>query len=151
MIKETRSWLSPWLDEYEDILFTGKWLLQVCCCGPGRQEISIDCCTAHSSAAGECGQWHVVSVRRKLDEQRSSGQRRPGFAAKELRRGVGRGAGDTVHRIRHVAPMYVHPHLARWGRGGVTTSRNFRQGVRQSVARLSVIDKNIGTSARFYA
>ena len=26
---------------------------RVCCCGPGRQEISIDCCTAHSSAA--CG------------------------------------------------------------------------------------------------
>jgi len=31
---------------------------------PGRQEMSIDCCTAHScSAAGECGQCHVVSVR----------------------------------------------------------------------------------------
>ena len=29
----------------------------------GRQEITIDCCTAHSSAAGECGQCHVVSVR----------------------------------------------------------------------------------------
>jgi len=28
-----------------------------------RQGISIDCCTAHSSAAGECGQCHVVSVR----------------------------------------------------------------------------------------
>jgi len=33
---------------------------KVCCCG---QEISVDCCTAHSSAAGECGQCHVVSVR----------------------------------------------------------------------------------------
>jgi len=30
---------------------------------PGGQEISIDCCTAHSSEAGECGQCHVVSVR----------------------------------------------------------------------------------------
>jgi len=26
-----------------------------CCCGPSRQEISIDCCMAHSSAA--CGEW----------------------------------------------------------------------------------------------
>jgi len=48
-------------------------LLQVCCSGPGRQEISIDCmqaCTTHSGAApmsGECGQCHVVSVRRKLN------------------------------------------------------------------------------------
>jgi len=36
--------------------------LQVCCWWPGRQEISIDCCTAHCSAAGECGQCHVVGV-----------------------------------------------------------------------------------------
>ena len=28
-----------------------------------RQEISIDCCTALSSATGECGQCHVASVR----------------------------------------------------------------------------------------
>jgi len=28
-----------------------------------QQELSIDCCTAHSSAAGECGQCHVVSIR----------------------------------------------------------------------------------------
>ena len=37
----------------------------------GRQEISIDCCTAHSSArraAGECGQCHVVSVRSGLTQ-----------------------------------------------------------------------------------
>ena len=33
----------------------------------GRQEISIDCCTAHSSAVGECGQWRVVSVHVKLN------------------------------------------------------------------------------------
>ena len=42
------------------------------CCGPGRQEISIDCCTAHSSAADECGQCHVVSVRRPLNTDLSS-------------------------------------------------------------------------------
>jgi len=36
--------------------------LQVCCCGPGRQEISIDFCTAHGNAACESGQCHVVSV-----------------------------------------------------------------------------------------
>ena len=34
--------------------------LQVCCCEPGGQEISIDRCS--SRAAGECGQCHVVSV-----------------------------------------------------------------------------------------
>ena len=37
----------------------------------GEQEISIDCCTAGAQqqrrAAGECGQCHVVSVRRKLN------------------------------------------------------------------------------------
>ena len=33
----------------------------VCCCGPGGQEISIDCCTAG------CGQCLVVSRRRKLN------------------------------------------------------------------------------------
>ena len=42
-------------------------LLQVCCCGPGRQEISIHRCMAgaqqHRHAAGKCGQCHVVSVR----------------------------------------------------------------------------------------
>ena len=37
-------------------------LLQVCCCGPGGREISTD-----AAAAGECGQCHVVSVRRQLD------------------------------------------------------------------------------------
>ena len=46
-------------------------LLRVCCCGPGGQEISIDCRTAGARqqrcAAGECGQCHVVSVRRKLN------------------------------------------------------------------------------------
>ena len=46
-------------------------LLQVCCsCGPGRQEISIDCGMAGDQllcAAGECGQCLVVSVRRKLN------------------------------------------------------------------------------------
>jgi len=26
----------------------------------GRQETTIDCCTAHSSAAGECGRLHAV-------------------------------------------------------------------------------------------
>ena len=41
-------------------------LLQVCCCGLDGQEISVDCC---SMAAGECGQWHVVSVRRRLNIQ----------------------------------------------------------------------------------
>ena len=36
---------------------------------------------------------------------------------------------------------------------GSGIARNFRQGVRQSVAflGLSLTDKNIGTSARFYA
>ena len=84
-----------------------------------------------SKPAGECFRSIVFAMWRHLthatwdrglgeghNDQRSSGQRRPGFAAKELRRGVGRGVGDTVHRIRHVAPMYVHPHLTRWGRGG---------------------------------
>ena len=33
----------------------------VCCCGPGGQEISIDCCTAG------CEQCLVVSRRRKLN------------------------------------------------------------------------------------
>jgi len=45
--------------------------IKLCCCGQqqivllwsGRQEISIDCCTAHSCAAVKCGQCHVVSVR----------------------------------------------------------------------------------------
>ena len=30
-------------------------LLQVCCCGPGRQEMSIDCSTAHSSLVCHAG------------------------------------------------------------------------------------------------
>jgi len=46
-------------------------LLQVCCCGPGKQETAIDCCTVGAQqqrrAVGECGQCHVVSVRRKLN------------------------------------------------------------------------------------
>ena len=28
-----------------------RLLLQVCCCGPGKQEIWIDCCPAHSSSS----------------------------------------------------------------------------------------------------
>jgi len=46
-------------------------LLQVCCCGRGRWETSIDCYTARAArrAAGECGQCHVVSVRRKLNRE----------------------------------------------------------------------------------
>jgi len=43
----------------------------VCCCGSGGQDILIDCCTAGAQqqrrAAGECGQCHVVSVRRMLN------------------------------------------------------------------------------------
>jgi len=39
----------------------------------GRQEISIDCCTAHSIAAGECEQWRVVSVHVKLNMHRLIG------------------------------------------------------------------------------
>jgi len=39
--------------------------LRVCCCGPGRQETSIDCCTAGglavSSSSSGLGQRHVVS------------------------------------------------------------------------------------------
>ena len=38
---------------------TANSLLHVCCCEPGRQEISIDCWSS-----GECGQCHVVSVRK---------------------------------------------------------------------------------------
>jgi len=40
-------------------------LLRICCCGLGRQEISIDCCTAGAQmprrAATECGQCQVVN------------------------------------------------------------------------------------------
>jgi len=36
-------------------------LLQVCCCGPSSQEISIDCCTAGAQ------QPHIVSCHRKLN------------------------------------------------------------------------------------
>jgi len=52
-------------------------LRRICCCGPGEQEISIDCCTAsgrrpaatapQERAAADCGQGHVVSRRRKLN------------------------------------------------------------------------------------
>jgi len=45
-------------------------LPRVCCCGPGEQEISIDCCTAgaqQQSRRSKCGQCHVVSCRRKLN------------------------------------------------------------------------------------
>jgi len=38
-------------------------LLQVSYCGPGRQEIR----SIAAGAAGKCGQWHVVSVRRPLN------------------------------------------------------------------------------------
>jgi len=38
-------------------------LLQVCCCGPGGQEISIDCCSCR-------GQWHVVSVPMSVSNNR---------------------------------------------------------------------------------
>jgi len=45
-------------------------LLQVCCCGLGEQ-MSINCCMAGAQqqrrAADECGQCHVVSLRRKLN------------------------------------------------------------------------------------
>jgi len=45
-------------------------LLQVSCCGPGRQDILINCCTAGTQqqprTTGECGQCHVVGVRGKL-------------------------------------------------------------------------------------
>ena len=49
------------------------WL--VCCCGPGWQEMSINCCAAgtpqqpgHSMEhSSKCGQCHVVSWRRKLN------------------------------------------------------------------------------------
>jgi len=30
-------------------------LLQVCCCGPGSQEISIDCCAAHGMRRANSG------------------------------------------------------------------------------------------------
>jgi len=42
-------------------------LLLVCCCVPGGQE--IDRLLQQLRAAGECGQWHVVSVRRKLNTE----------------------------------------------------------------------------------
>ena len=35
-------------------------LPRVCWCGPGGQEISIDCCTARSSKFGQC---HVADCR----------------------------------------------------------------------------------------
>ena len=40
-------------------------LLHVCCCGPDRHG-DIDR-LLHGSAASECGQCHVVSIRRKLN------------------------------------------------------------------------------------
>ena len=45
-------------------------VLRVYCCGPGVQEISINsggrrAAQQHGTAAGECGQCHVVSVHRK--------------------------------------------------------------------------------------
>jgi len=44
---------------------------QVCCCGPSRQEMSIECCTAGAQqqwrAARECGQCHIVSIHTKLN------------------------------------------------------------------------------------
>jgi len=43
-------------------------LLHVCYCGPSWQEILIDCCMAHDSMVGECGQCHVVSICKKLNK-----------------------------------------------------------------------------------
>jgi len=46
-------------------------LLQVCCWWPSAQEISIDLIAARRAAAAastrECGQCHVVSVRKNLN------------------------------------------------------------------------------------
>jgi len=38
---------------------------RVCCCGPGEQELSIDCCTAGVALSSSCEQCHVVSWCRK--------------------------------------------------------------------------------------
>ena len=52
----------PYVFMFQHRPTAAKPLLHVCCCGPSGQQISIDCCTA---VAGECGQCHAVSVRRK--------------------------------------------------------------------------------------
>jgi len=44
-------------------------LLRICCCGPGGQELSIDCCRRSAASAGECGHCHDVSIRRKLNTE----------------------------------------------------------------------------------
>ena len=59
-------------------------LLRVCCCGPGEQEISIDCCTAGGPAvsSSRCGQCHVVSCLKSIKAEyrqsiKSSGTKSP--------------------------------------------------------------------------
>ena len=41
---------------------TANSLQQVCCCGSGRQDISIDCCTAHSSANAGSATFNTLSA-----------------------------------------------------------------------------------------
>jgi len=68
--------------------------------------------------------------------------------------------------LRHGIAVCCNVNDAEYSKIGIVSgvARNFRQGVRQLVAflsvhsrsaalpsRLSLIDKNIGTSARFYA
>ena len=69
MVSVHPSVLSVCLSQHEST--AANPLLQVCCCGPSEQEISIDCCTASAQqqrrVAGECGQYHVVSVHEKLN------------------------------------------------------------------------------------
>jgi len=40
---------------------------RVCCCGPSRQETSIDCCMASAVHSGNCEQCHTFSWRTKLN------------------------------------------------------------------------------------
>ena len=46
-------------------------LLQVCCCGPGRQETLINCCMASAQhqrrVARKCRQCHAVSICREMN------------------------------------------------------------------------------------
>ena len=35
----------------------GRTLRRVCCCAPGGQEISIDCCTAGVTLSCDAGSW----------------------------------------------------------------------------------------------
>jgi len=46
---------SPHVCLYQQVHTAANPLLQVCCCGPGGQEISIDCCTAGAQPAAACG------------------------------------------------------------------------------------------------